>query len=81
MDSSESFMSQAHKLLYQIPEAAEALGRSRSRIYELIATQQLDAVKDGRSTLVTAESLRRFADGLRDRGDQSAVDTAPSTTD
>jgi excisionase family DNA binding protein len=53
------------KHLYRIAEAAEALGRSRSRIYELIADGVLEAVKDGRSTLVTAESMHDFVGGLR----------------
>jgi excisionase family DNA binding protein len=53
------------KLLFRVNEAAVALGRSRSRIYELINDGDLEVVKDGRSTLVTAESMHSFIGGLR----------------
>jgi excisionase family DNA binding protein len=64
------------KLLYRINEAAAVLGRSRSRIYELIAEGELEVVKDGRSALVTAESLHAFIESLRAQT-QGAV---PSST-
>lgn len=55
------------KLLFRIPEAAEALGRSRSRIYELVEAGELELVKDGRSALITATSLQSFLETLRER--------------
>jgi excisionase family DNA binding protein len=66
------------KLLYRVNEAAEALGRSRTRIYELITTGELSVVRDGRSTLVTTESMYSFIDGLQagDGDDGTAIDTA-----
>ena len=54
------------KHLYRIAEAAETLGRSRSRIYELVADGVLEVVKDGRSALITADSIDSFIGRLRD---------------
>jgi excisionase family DNA binding protein len=53
------------KMLYRINEAAAALGRSRSRIYESITDGELEVVKDGRSALITADSLHAFIESLR----------------
>jgi excisionase family DNA binding protein len=53
------------KHLYRLGETADSLGRSRSRIYELLAEGELEAVKDGRSTLITADSIDSFVSKLR----------------
>jgi excisionase family DNA binding protein len=53
------------KMLYRIDEAAETLARSRSRIYELISEGALEVVKDGRSALITADSLHSFIEARR----------------
>jgi len=42
----------------RIPAAIAMTGFSRSRIYELIATGELQIAKDRRSTLIMVESLR-----------------------
>ena len=39
-------------------------GKCRRGIYQLIATDQLKAVKSGRSTLVVYESLKQYAANL-----------------
>lgn len=46
--------------LVTISEAAQYLGVSRRKIYELIEWGELKAVKLGRSTQVERESLDRF---------------------
>jgi excisionase family DNA binding protein len=51
-------------IAYTIAEAAKASGLSRSTIYELIAAKKIDARKSGARTLIPAESLRRFIEGL-----------------
>lgn len=45
-------------LTVRIPTAVELTGLSRSRIYELIVSGDLEVVKVGRSTLVLYESLK-----------------------
>jgi len=52
-------------LLLPIPEVAAALGIGRTKIYELIATGQLEAVHIGRSCRVPADSLDIFVERLR----------------
>lgn len=41
-------------------EAAEALRVSKSRIYDLLRTNQLHSIKIGRSRLIPVDGLRRF---------------------
>jgi excisionase family DNA binding protein len=47
-------------LLWKIDEAARILNVSRSTIYELASTGQLQLVKILRATRVTDDSIRRF---------------------
>jgi excisionase family DNA binding protein len=55
----------ARRLLYPVSEAAEQLGIQRTSLYELLKGGQLERVKIGRRTLVTAESLIAYVDRLR----------------
>lgn len=45
-------------LTVRIPTAVELTGLSRSRIYELIVSGDLEVIKVGRSTLVLYKSLK-----------------------
>ena len=47
-----------------IEEAARAIGGSRSTVYRLIESGDLERVKIGRRALVTTESVRAYVDGL-----------------
>ncbi|HEX5185053.1 MAG TPA: helix-turn-helix domain-containing protein [Allosphingosinicella sp.] len=49
----------------RIPEAVRLTGLSRSRLYELIGSGEIEFVKVGASTLVLVESLRAFIDRKR----------------
>lgn len=49
-------------LTVRIPTAVELTGLSRSRIYELIVSGDLEVVKVGRSTLVLYKSLKALID-------------------
>ena len=49
------------RLLCSIPEAAEALGVCRSRIYQSIRQKNLETVKIGRRHLVCVASVRALA--------------------
>ena len=44
----------------RIPDAVRMTGLSRSRIYQLIASGDIEAAKVGRSTVVLVASLRTF---------------------
>jgi hypothetical protein len=45
-------------------QAAQFLGTSRSRVYRLLRTGQLAALKQGVATIVTLESLQTYAASL-----------------
>ena len=47
-------------LAISINETAKALGIGRSSVYTLLKTGRLDAIKIGRRTLLTTESIRRL---------------------
>lgn len=51
----------------RIPEAVRMTGLSKSKIYQLIASGDIDAAKVGRATVVFVDSLRSF---LRSRRKQ-----------
>ena len=44
----------------KIPQAVRLTGLSRSRIYELMKSGDIEFAKVGSSTLIMVESLRRF---------------------
>jgi excisionase family DNA binding protein len=49
----------------KIPEAVRLTGLSRSRIYELMRSGDIEFAKVGSSTLILLESLRGFVNGAR----------------
>lgn len=50
----------AEPLAMRIPDAVRMTGIGRSKLYELIASGDLETVKIGRCTLVTMEALREL---------------------
>ncbi len=62
--TNESTVAAAGPLLHSIPAVQERLGLGRSKIYELLGTGVLEAVKAGRRTLVTEASIARLVAGL-----------------
>ena len=48
------------KLLYTPREAALLLSLSRTKVYELIASGELDSIQVGRSRRIPAEALNAF---------------------
>jgi len=51
-------------IFLSVTAAAEILATSRSEIYQRIARNELDAVKDGTRTKVTYASVKRAAESL-----------------
>lgn len=52
------------KLLYRVPEVAEALGISRAKVYQLIQSGALRSVKIDSSRLVRFADLMEFVADL-----------------
>lgn len=48
-------------LAISINDTAKALGIGRSSVYTLLKSGRLDAIKIGRRTLLTTESIKRLA--------------------
>ncbi|QDP95084.1 helix-turn-helix domain-containing protein [Microlunatus elymi] len=56
--------SRVSALAYRVEEAADAVGVSKSQIYELIRSGQLRTVKLGRRRLVPVQALADYIDGM-----------------
>ncbi len=56
------------KLMYRVPEAVEASGLSRSRLYELIRSGEIHSVKVGRARLIPLKSLEQYVASLTESG-------------
>jgi excisionase family DNA binding protein len=48
----------------KVNDAARMIGVGRTKLYELIATQQIEVIKLGKSTRVTTASLRALVTRL-----------------
>lgn len=55
----------AEPISVRIPEACRLTGLSRSRLYELMKSRDIEFVKVGSSTLILVESLRSFINARR----------------
>ncbi|WP_295529293.1 helix-turn-helix domain-containing protein [Novosphingobium sp. Chol11] len=53
-------------LAISINDTAKALGVGRSSVYSLLKSGRLDAIKIGRRTLLTTESIKRLAQSRAD---------------
>ena len=54
----------APKITYSVNEAIRATGYGRTRLYELMAAGKFDARKDGKKTVITAQSIREYVANL-----------------
>jgi len=52
------------KLAFTIPEAVSVSGRSRTALYAAFKTGELIARKQGARTIILADDLRRWLEGL-----------------
>jgi excisionase family DNA binding protein len=57
--------SHSEPLLYTIPEAATALRISRTKLYELLDSGEIESIHIGRSRKIPADTLRSYIDRLR----------------
>jgi hypothetical protein len=57
-------MNNLEPILLPIDRVADMIGKCRRSVYQLIASDQLEAVKAGRNTLVVYDSVRRYVDSL-----------------
>ena len=57
--------SAADPISVRIPEAVRMTGLSRSRLYELMGSGEIEFVKVGASTLILVESLKAFIESRR----------------
>jgi excisionase family DNA binding protein len=48
------------RVLYRVPEAVALLSMSRSAIYELIRSNRLRSVKQGRCRLIPSEAIAEY---------------------
>ena len=55
----------SERISVKIPEAVRLTGLSRSRIYELMKSGDIEFAKVGSSTLILVGSLRSFIHGRR----------------
>lgn len=53
-------------LAISINDTAKALGIGRSSVYSLLKSGRLDAIKIGRRTLLTTESIKRLSQNRAD---------------
>jgi excisionase family DNA binding protein len=57
-------MSPTEPLAYTVADAKATTGLGTTKIYELLAVGRLQAVKAGRRTLITGDSLRSYIASL-----------------
>ena len=65
MTASDPAAARAEPISVKIPEAVRLSGLSRSRIYELMRSGDIDYAKVGSSTLILVDSLRQFIESRR----------------
>ena len=58
-------MARIEPISVKVPEAVRLTGLSRSRLYELMRSGDIEFVKVGSSTLLLVESLRAFIESRR----------------
>jgi excisionase family DNA binding protein len=59
------------RLAMSVPDAARAVGRSRSRMFKLLRSGAIRARKDGGSTLIELSELSRWLSSLPERADDA----------
>ena len=60
-------------LAYPVEQAGDAVGVSRTRIFEAIRNKELTARKAGRATIIETPELQRWLRSLPTRGAETAA--------
>ena len=68
VNAQEALANEMRVLSYTTAQAAQATGRSLTRIKKAIREGELTAVKDGRATLITRAELERWLGTMRTIG-------------
>lgn len=56
------------KLTLSVPEAAELIGVSASKMYEIVRIQGFPAIRVGKRVLVNAKKLEAWLDEMTEKG-------------
>lgn len=56
------------KLVLSVPEAAQLLGISASKMYEIVRIQGFPAIRVGKRVLVNAKKLEGWLDEMTEKG-------------
>lgn len=64
----ESIPIKREKLVLSVPEAAELLGISKSKMYEIVRIKGFPAVRVGKRVLVNAKRLEAWLDEVTEKG-------------
>lgn len=56
------------RLTLSVPEAAEMIGVSASKMYEIVRTQGFPAIRVGKRVLVNAKKLEAWLDEMTEKG-------------
>jgi hypothetical protein len=57
-------MNNFQPILVSVDRVSDMIGKCRRSVYQLIATDKLEAVKAGRNTLVVFDSVKRYVESL-----------------
>lgn len=61
----------SERLVYTVSEAAHALRIGRSKLYELLATGEIESIHIGRSRKIPASALHDYLNRLREQEDSA----------
>jgi excisionase family DNA binding protein len=67
------------KLLYRPREAALILGMSKTALYDLIRTNRIRSIKDGKFRFITADALREYVRTLEQQYKEVGLDASKRT--
>ena len=56
------------KLVLSVPEAAEVLGISKSKMYEIVRIKGFPAIRVGKRVLINAKRLEDWLDEVTEKG-------------
>jgi excisionase family DNA binding protein len=59
------------QLLYRPKEAAQVLGRSKTKLYDLIRANKIRSIKDGKFRFITAEALQEYVRTLEQQYEEA----------